>query len=169
MVSRTLMTTLQVAAATTAIAVLLSSCSAAAEDGAVTRQQLRHGWPQTERSEILLPLRLPETERSIDGPAMDLVNVATDRDVRPENRVWVTYFDVPAFDDPGVRIFQRPAGQRGKACGPMGDVPHLDRRVAGSDITICSKKLDSHDAERRYWQDVPFVADLGRIAWLDEG
>jgi hypothetical protein len=80
----------------------------------------------------------------------------------------VSYYDSDALG-PGVsvRIFQRPdSASAANQCGPVKDVLHLERRVAGAIITICSNDLKRDGEARRYWQQVTFTADLGRVRWL---
>ena len=131
-----------------------------------SRHQLETNWRGSENFPIVLPERMPPGAREHDEVGFSLWGISVDPDVSSSKRVWVYEYSSDVLGTSGFRVFQRPStNPSDRPCGPMGDVPYLERPVPGGTLTVCSKDLRQPDA-RRYWTDVPLTSQLEDVNWL---
>ncbi len=136
---------------------------------AFTREELRTNWPGAERFPLLVPARLPPGAETHPEIGFSLDNVVTDPVRDASKRVWLSYYESDVLGDLGTsfRIFQRPVQvPSGKPCGPVGDVPFVQRRIGSAVVTICSSAVSSGSPARKYWAGVTFTSDLESVEWL---
>ena len=131
-------------------------------------EELR-GWPGAARFPVLVPAELPEGAADHPEVGFSLDTVATDADVEPRTRVWVSSYtsDVLGQDGRGAsfEVVQRPGSRteplvRGRCQDP--DV--VVRRVGAATIFVCAPGMTSEG--REYWSSVAFTSDLDQLAWL---
>jgi hypothetical protein len=137
---------------------------------AFTRHELQTFWPATDRYPLFVPVELPQDATGIEGGPF-LANVTTDPHGSPAQRSWVSYYDVDIDGvlDSSYRVFQRPAGDGDDhPCGPMGDIPHVERAIRQATLTICSPDLADDPQAREYWSNVSFTGRVDSVGWLQD-